>query len=700
MTPRTRDFLTGLTLVVLALVAYANSFSSGLVLDNSAIIGADPRITVASMPAIVGIFKEDYWWPTAVSGLYRPLTTLSYWFNYTVLGNGTSPFGYHVVNFALHAANIILLWRLALYLGATAAVALGAAALFAVHPLGTEAVTNIVGRADLFATLGVLATSLMWLRGEDAKSGRAALGWRIGAGLTAFVAVFTKETGVLAAGTIGLLLVWRYGWRKGVVRYFTRDLPIVAPAIIAIIVVRVIVNQRFPGYEHGYTVNPLAYVDIGTATMTAIAILGRYVGLFFWPGTLSCDYSYSQIPLFGSDAGATIWAVITLLAFAGATFWLWRRRAVLPLVGGGLLWAAVMILPTSNLFVKVGTIMAERFLYLPMTGLAVAAVAGLLALAERYAVRPATVRWLAAGVLCVLTVRTLVRNADWKDEFSLWTSAAKASSNSYKVHKGLAVALVRREGNESALDRAIARAEVGMRVLESPPLPLEHQENSLWGDAGELYRLKGELAQSRGEEDIARMWFEKSAAILDKAYTLDRWINERGQARLRALGHPEDKIFNVANSRILTQRALTLLSLGKVGEAVATLRALQEADPLNTRALMILAMIDRVNGDLAVAAVRLVEVTLIQGNAENAVDMLHEVYKQMGLASALTRSPTGQPLLEAQNPEVKRHINTAFLDIVDNLKRARHTKLVEEWQMRGIRDFGVPPEIFEEAAGR
>ena len=150
-------------------------------------------------------------------------------------------------------------------------------------------------------------------------------------------------------------------------------------------------HNRQPVYEHGFTVNPLAYVDFGTSTMTAIGILGRYLGLFLWPGTLSCDYSYSQIPLFGSGAGATLWAIGVLFGFAGLAFWLWRKRAAIPLIVGAMVWAAVMILPTSNLFVKIGTIMADRFVYLPMTGLAIALVAGFVALAGRYTVKPAAV---------------------------------------------------------------------------------------------------------------------------------------------------------------------------------------------------------------------------------------------------------------------------------------------------------------------
>jgi hypothetical protein len=67
-------------------------------LDNSAIIAADVRLRAREWPDFVTIFTQGYWWPQFMNNLYRPLTTLSYWCNYTLLGNGTVPTGYHVVN--------------------------------------------------------------------------------------------------------------------------------------------------------------------------------------------------------------------------------------------------------------------------------------------------------------------------------------------------------------------------------------------------------------------------------------------------------------------------------------------------------------------------------------------------------------------------------------------------------------------------
>src|SRR6266436_4501154 len=96
-------------IIGLTFCAYSNSFDAPLLVDNDPIILKDPRIRTLTSGHIHRIFTEQYW-PLAMAGLYRPLTTLSYLFNYAVLGNGPSPVGYHWVNLILHSVNIGLVY--------------------------------------------------------------------------------------------------------------------------------------------------------------------------------------------------------------------------------------------------------------------------------------------------------------------------------------------------------------------------------------------------------------------------------------------------------------------------------------------------------------------------------------------------------------------------------------------------------------
>ena len=99
------------------LFTFANTLhNTGFALDNKFIILEDPRLREAKKDNLKLIFQQDYWWPKAVSGLYRPLTTLSYMFNYAVLGNADTSTGYHWINFFLHWANAVLVYLMVLVL--------------------------------------------------------------------------------------------------------------------------------------------------------------------------------------------------------------------------------------------------------------------------------------------------------------------------------------------------------------------------------------------------------------------------------------------------------------------------------------------------------------------------------------------------------------------------------------------------------
>ena len=77
------------------------------------------------------------------------------------IGNGEQPAGYHWVNFLLHLANVLLVFALARRLIREDLASFFIAALWAVHPLLTESVTNIIGRSDLIAGFAILSGLLM-----------------------------------------------------------------------------------------------------------------------------------------------------------------------------------------------------------------------------------------------------------------------------------------------------------------------------------------------------------------------------------------------------------------------------------------------------------------------------------------------------------------------------------------------------------
>ena len=207
---------------LLTLAAYSNSFRAGLVFDNGVIIARDTRIRAATAENLRLIFSTEYWSTNNSTGLYRPFTTLTYLFNWAVLGDGDSPAGYHWVNFGLHVLNVALVYALGLLLfGEGAGAMAGAmAALWAVHPMLTESVTNIVGRADLLAAGAVLAGLLCYARASKA-AGESRAHWLAALGLIAAVGIFSKESAIVLVAAMALwdwtsaeAVSWKRRWRR------------------------------------------------------------------------------------------------------------------------------------------------------------------------------------------------------------------------------------------------------------------------------------------------------------------------------------------------------------------------------------------------------------------------------------------------------------------------------------------------------
>ena len=209
--PFPRLLLPTLALCLLTLAGYSNSFHGDFTLDSTRLLRLDNRIHQVTAQNVDQILHHTYWWPYGETGLYRPLSTLSYMFNYAMLGNAERSTGYHWTNFLLHLGNVLLVYALSLRLMGTRVRAFAVAALWSVHPVLTESVTYIVGRPELLAGAGVLGGFLLYLVATETFGLRrwAALG---GAAAAAAIGVSSKESAVAVAGVI---VVYELAWVEG-----------------------------------------------------------------------------------------------------------------------------------------------------------------------------------------------------------------------------------------------------------------------------------------------------------------------------------------------------------------------------------------------------------------------------------------------------------------------------------------------------
>jgi tetratricopeptide (TPR) repeat protein len=570
-----RRFLIAFGLCLLTLTVYSNSFGAGFTMDNRGLILQDARVHSATAENLGLIVHHTYWWPYGESGLFRPFTTLTYLFNYAILGDAESPAGYHWINFLLHAANVLLLYALASrFVAGWRPVWI--AAVWAVLPVLTESVTNIVGRADLLAGLAVLGGVLLYLKATDAE-GRARWAYFAALSITTAVGVFSKESAVMLLPIVVLYeaVLWRerrqaIGLLYGVIAML---IPIQAMLYQRGAVLWSSLPTNFPFYD-----NPIVGAGWLTGRLTALTVVGKYLGLLIWPAQLSCDYSWSQIPL-GVGWAGWIWLIIA----AGVIALLRHNRTGLFVAGAGLL----IFLPTSNLLFPIGTIMAERFLYLPSIAFAAAVVGAVFWAAPRV-----RAPWFVHGILGFLVLayaaRTWARNVDWQDDLSIGKSAVASAPESFKSHKLLAYALHESDARGN-IDRVIEEAEKGLAPLN--PLPdLRNNADSYLRTAG-YYSERGDLmkpsnssasqaayrraldlllrcrtiatAQLTGPADPAR--FAGLALRISEAY---RNLGEPAQALEAAI---EGRGTEPANLEVHHQIAAMLIEQGRADEAAAAL---------------------------------------------------------------------------------------------------------------------------------
>ena len=373
---RRKELWASLALCAIALVAYSNSFHAGFTLDNGVLL-QKKQIYEATPQNISLIFGHTYWWPITETGLYRPLTDLSLLFNYAVLGNGDHPEGYHWINFVLHAGNILLAFAVAQRLVPKFWPSVCVAGLWAVHPVLTESVTNIVGRADLLAGMSVFGGFLVYLRSKESKGWRK-LAWLGGLLATTTVGVFSKESAVTVIGVIALYeLTW---WReRGKIRDLVGGAMATLLPIAAFLYQRSVVLAASSAVVFPFVDNPLVGSGFWVGRLSALKVMAHYGALILWPARLSSDYSYAQIPLISGAPGD--WIAWTAVCGIGSVLILqYRRQPALFFFG---LFAFGTFLPTSNLLFPIGTIMAERLLYLPAYGLIACLVLAVYGIGER-----------------------------------------------------------------------------------------------------------------------------------------------------------------------------------------------------------------------------------------------------------------------------------------------------------------------------
>ncbi len=437
--------------LVLACVAvYANSLNNPLLRDDKTALVNDRR---ANDPVHWReIFTRRYWHGLNDDPIYRPLTSLSFLLNR--LATGDRPWGFRAVNVALHAAVCVVVYWVGLLVLDVRWAAWFGAMLFAVHAVHTEAVTAIVGRADMVVTLLLVAVTGLLLGRRT--GGRLTAGrWAGVVGLSA-LALFFKETAFVVLPLVGFALLWRR-WarserdasskatRAGLRRAAAVTVSVAVVCAGALALRYVLFGQLSrPAHLVPVVDNPLGQAAPADRYVTAIGLLGKYLGLLAWPHPLCCDYSYRQIPVAQGLSDPPVLIGLIWIAGIVASTWLagrlgGRRGQQLALWCLGFF--AITYGMIGNVVVVIGTVFGERLIYLSSVAWCWAVAAVAMGLVRRVS----RAGRIGVGAICLALVLvnaglTVRRNLDWRDRMTLWLHDVQVSPESSRCWSTLSKA--------------------------------------------------------------------------------------------------------------------------------------------------------------------------------------------------------------------------------------------------------------------
>jgi tetratricopeptide (TPR) repeat protein len=577
-----------LLLVLVATGANLPSLVPGFIHDDHAIVEKNDLVRDPSR--LGAIFTKGYWnvSEVPVQNLYRPLTILSFALNHAA--GGDRPFGYRLVNLALHVLATLLLCAVARRVfgapgvpgtsGAPPALfdpPLVAALLFAVHPVHTEVLGMVVGRAELLSAAGTLGCVLLFLRGREREAAGGRSLPRFAGSIACLIVGFLSKENAVVAPALALAADLLLARRRPAWRFHA----VAAAALAGLLALRAaVLGGLVPAGAVHDVDNPIVGAPFFQGRLTALAVLARYAVLLVAPLRLSIDYSFRAIPL--ADGLLDPWALggaALVAAWAVGLLRAWRRS---PAAAFALAWTGISAAPVANLIFPIGTIMAERLLYLPSAGFCLLAALGLERLRARFpaggaaaASRPAlgaALRLAAPAaaplILLALGLRSELRYADWRDDHAIFASARTVAPRSVKAHFNYGAAC-----EERGEDAEAARAYLEAMTLWS-------------GFADAHYNLAGVYARQK------------------------RWPDAVAE-------YQEAVRLQPGNVKYLVNLGHALLGEGKAAEARDTLRRALEIDLASDRAHTILGSAYLALGDPAAALEAYAEAARLDpGNAD------------------------------------------------------------------------------------
>jgi tetratricopeptide (TPR) repeat protein len=388
----------------------------------------DPQYVADNRHVATGLTVENVAWAlrSGEQGNWHPLTWISHMLDVELFGLNAG--AHHLTSVAVHIANSLLLLLLLVALTGARWPSALVAALFAAHPMHVESVAWIAERKDVLSAFFWTTTILAYTAyaGRPSRGTYLAVAALFGAGLMSKPMVVTLPCVLL------LLDVWPLGRVAPTLRpaawwpLVREKLPLFAMMAVASVVTFLVQQQSG-------AVRTIDALPLWRRVEGALAGYQTYISRLFWPRDMAILYPFPEsIPFWQVASAAAGLMLVTWLAIRGAQARPWF------LVGW--FWFLGTLVPVSGL-VQVGSQpFADRFTYIPYTGLFIVLAWGTAEIVARR--RLGGVAAVAAvAIVGVLATTARAQVQHWRDGVTLWTHALAVTERNYRAHSALGFAL-------------------------------------------------------------------------------------------------------------------------------------------------------------------------------------------------------------------------------------------------------------------
>lgn len=433
-------------LVIAGFFIYTNSFANQLFWDDDD--GIINNVYIKDWSYFPKYFSENLIAGSGqISNYWRPLVLISFAADYHVFG--LNHVGYHLSNLLWHILAAWLIFLLFYRLSKKHWLSFWPALIFLVHPLQTEAITYVSGRADPMSTVFVLLSVLTYVLFRQLKKKLYLV-----VSLLAFIlSLLCKEQSIMLPAIIFIvefLFFFDYKkWRESLVLFL--PFVLIAGTYFLSRIFFLNFNDLLSGVDYASTYD--ANLKIRLLTFTYVFL--KFIALLFAPFNLHMAYEVSPITSIFSWSVLGFILVMALLIYIIKKYWHRDKLIIF-----GLAWFLVMLLPRTNI-ISINRPLYEHWLYLPMAGFWLA----LLILIEKLKVKKEIIYFLLSLVVIYFSVLTILRNRDWHDPITFYEKNLTYTPNSFIQHNNLGMAY----SSASRFEEAIAQYQLAISIADIYP---------------------------------------------------------------------------------------------------------------------------------------------------------------------------------------------------------------------------------------